>query len=127
MSPVTLFVLQIAGPGFVLMGLAMLLNSKRMKKLYVDIFDNDGLCFLFGMVLFVLGMAMVLKHNVWGNFNEVVVSIIGWGSIVKGVMFLLFPQVGKSITKSVVNAVFPVAGVLIGLLGIYLSYVAYYM
>ncbi len=127
MNPITLFVLQIAGPGFVLMGLAMLLDSKRMKKLYVDVFDNDGLCFLFGLVLFVLGMAMVLKHNVWGNFNEVVVSIIGWGSIVKGVMFLLFPKFGKNLTKAVVQSIFPVAGGGIIILGLYFSYAVYFM
>lgn len=44
------------------------------------------------VITMVAGLAIVLAHNVWsGGALPVVVTLVGWTSLIKGLIFLLLP------------------------------------
>lgn len=83
--------------------------------------------FAAAMVL-IMGLALVLGHNIWvGGFLPVVVTIFGWLILIKGLTLLLFPE---SVYMPLVKwfekgKVFNAFGVIYVVLGIYLTYLAF--
>jgi hypothetical protein len=48
--------------------------------------------FLLGVITLIAGLAMVLAHNVWsGGALRVTVTLIGWITLIKGLLFLFLP------------------------------------
>jgi hypothetical protein len=48
---------------------------------------------LAGLLHFPLGVIIVALHNVWHGF-PIVVTIIGWGLLIKSILYLVYPQHG---------------------------------
>lgn len=127
MNETTLLVSQFAGPIFIVTGLGLLLNLKYFLKISGD-FDKSPLtAMVSGMAAMVLGLAIVFKHNLWATPQEVVVSLLGWGSLVKGAAFLLAPTLIGKLTKSLLSTGYLVFGsVFVLALGGYLSWVGFF-
>jgi hypothetical protein len=54
---------------------------------------NAPVLFFVSVVTMVAGLAIVLAHNVWsGGALPVVVTLVGWISLIKGLIFLLLPS-----------------------------------
>jgi hypothetical protein len=55
---------------------------------------SPGLLWVYGMLTFASGLAVVLGHNVWSNNPAAVVSLLGWLMTIKGAALLLIPATG---------------------------------
>ena len=80
-------------------------------------------CFLLGMISFSLGLTIVLLNNVWQG-SGILVTIIGWLAVIKGIAYIFFPQ---ALRTGVSRAKAPMTGVVVLALvvGIALLYVGY--
>ena len=121
----------IIGPFYVVFGLSFLLYVKQWKKLMSDYADNHFLLFINMTVALVVGLILVNIYNVWEWSIYVVITITGWGAILKGAFYFLAPA---SWTKTTLKSTwvrsngFLYAGSLIMLVfGGWLSYAAYWM
>ena len=48
--------------------------------------------FVLGVITLGAGLAMVLAHNIWsGGALAVIVTIVGWSTLIKGLLFLFLP------------------------------------
>jgi predicted lysophospholipase L1 biosynthesis ABC-type transport system permease subunit len=83
--------------------------------------------YVVGIAVFVAGLAIVQKHNVWTGGWPVLVTIFGWFLLVAGLMQMLFPVQLAEIAVNVIRAF----GVLIGavivqlLLGAFFPYLGH--
>ncbi|HXE97217.1 MAG TPA: hypothetical protein VN642_12460, partial [Dongiaceae bacterium] len=50
-----------------------------------DMFKNAALTYMMGSVTVVFGFLIVNYHNLWGSDWTVLITIIGWLSLIKGV------------------------------------------
>lgn len=73
-----------------------MLTHKRVAVETVTALMHDApLMFVVGVMALVAGLAMVLAHNVWsGGALPVVVTLVGWGILVKSVLLLLLSPEG---------------------------------
>ncbi len=84
---------QVFGPFLIVMGIWMLFYHDNMTKIMTSI-KNSPACFhLLGVLQFLLGMIMVTQCNLWQLSLALLVTLLGWLFIVRGVMSLFFPQV----------------------------------
>ena len=106
-------------------GLGFLLSRDFYRKLRATSEASDRLTVnLSGMVHFILGMAIVTTHLLWGNLLQVLVTFTGIGFVAKGFAMIVFP--GWTLRSSPVTerslwlsgVAFVVAGLVFG----YLSY-----
>jgi phosphotransferase system glucose/maltose/N-acetylglucosamine-specific IIC component len=127
MNETTMLVSQLAGPIIVAMGLGMLLNMKYYKKLY-DVFSGSPFTVVVAaMASMLVGLLIVLDHNLWSTPQEIVVSIFGWAALVKGVLYFLAPTVLGKIGKAIVSkGLLTFAGILALALGGYMSWVGFF-
>ena len=62
--------------------------SKMLKS-----FDaSPALTYVTGMITVLLGMILVQYHNLWVKDWPVLITIVGWAAVIKGIMFIAFPH-----------------------------------
>lgn len=76
-------------------GIGFLINGDYYRKMLADILDNAAVMYLSGVFALVLGMLMVWHHNIWEKDWTVLVTLVGWISLIKGLKFLLLPKTIK--------------------------------
>lgn len=123
----TNYLAEIWGISLVIVCLALLIRQKHLKKLFPSVESDDSL-FSWGLVTLVIGIAMVLSHNIWVKDWQVVITIIGWISLIKGMSLLFFTEYTKSCVKKLENAPFLpfllFIGIFMGLIITYLGFTA---
>ena len=92
MSATTVFLGRLLGLYLVAISLGMLANRRRTLDA-LDEMARSGPWMLFsGMVATAAGLAVVLGHQLWsGGALPVVVTLMGWAALLKGVTLLLVP------------------------------------
>lgn len=85
------YLAELWGITIVVVSLALLMRLKRLEGLFTEV-KNEATMFFWGIVSLVIGIAMVLIHNVWVSDWRVVITILGWLTLVKGLDVLFLPQ-----------------------------------
>jgi hypothetical protein len=93
MSSRTTYLSRLLGCWAVLVGLAMMMHKQAMVEMMKELADSSVAMYLAGLIAIAVGLAMVLGHNVWrGGALPVVVTVMGWWSLIKGLLCLFLPQ-----------------------------------
>jgi len=92
MSPRTIFLSKLLGLYCLVVGLAMLVHSHATLDMIKTIVHDAPAMYVAGIMALAMGLAMVLGHNVWcGGVLPVVVTVIGWLALIKGLFILFLP------------------------------------
>lgn len=88
----SLFIVRILGPYFLIVALGMLLNRGFFQKMMEDFCKNNALLFLSGLFALIFGIVIVMLHNLWVSDWRVIITIFGWGGLIKGIWLIVFPN-----------------------------------
>lgn len=77
---------------FVIMGVAMLGCKNYFEKAVIEISKDNGLGLLTSIFTLILGILLVLYHNVWVYDWHVIVTVLAWLTLIKGTARLLFAE-----------------------------------
>jgi len=69
-------------------GIGLLSDQNSYAKMLDELRENTALGFLTGAFVLALGAAMVAVHNLWTGPLAVVVSVIAWWTLIKGICLL---------------------------------------
>ena len=123
MSPSTVFLARLIGLFTVLVVICLLVRGTAIIDTTVS---NAPVMLIYAVVSLALGIAMVLRHNIWsGGALTVVVTLIGWIALIKGLVLLyLLPYFGaecylKALHDPLIFYLYMAPSLLIG---IYLTY-----
>ena len=90
MSTRTIYLSKLFGLYFILVALPMMIHKQAVVNMVTGLFRDPAMMFMLGLLTLAAGMAMVLAHNIWsGGVLPVVVTILGWLTLVKGLLFLI--------------------------------------
>jgi drug/metabolite transporter (DMT)-like permease len=92
---VSIFIAKIYSAVFVVFGIALIFNANYYKKVMLDFTKNTAGLMIWGLIALVIGLAIVINHNIWEASWIVIITITGWIALLKGGMMLLLPQVYK--------------------------------
>jgi hypothetical protein len=84
-------IFQLIGLAYAAMGLGGVLNKDLYKRLMEDFAGSPALLFVTGILALVTGFVIVTFRNVWVMGWPVLITVIGWISLVKGIWIFLFP------------------------------------
>jgi hypothetical protein len=112
---------------FLIIGVAILVNREWYRQLVADFFDDRGLLYLSGALAVVTGLAIVLVHNVWVPDWRILITLLGWVAIARGIMRLTFPAFAMRSAKKMSATTTPTtfAGVGVLVLGVILTAMGY--
>ena len=92
MSPVTIYLARALGLYCILIGLGMFAFRRTILPTVEAMLQNGPLLFAVGCFTIGIGVAMVVGHNIWsGGPATVVVTIVGWLSLAKGLALAFAP------------------------------------
>lgn len=124
---VSVFLAQVMGLGFLLIGLGHLLNLGGMKKLLTEYSKSPALMYLTGFMLTVAGVVLVLHHNTWGADWTLLITILCWLVLVKGLFFVFLPNLMAKEMKSMAKQenLLMFGAILSLVMGVYLGYLGF--
>jgi hypothetical protein len=124
----TLFIARMFGLYIIIMAFILLFRRGLFQKFMEDFSKNYAVLFLTGIFTLFFGLAIVLTHNIWVMNWTVIITILGWLALIKGIWFLAFPDSISKFSHFYTKAkVFPVVHAVIALLfGIYLTYMGFF-
>lgn len=120
----SIFLAQLMGPVLFIAAIALMLRPSIVKDFLRAGQDNRAGIFFMGIVGIVLGLAIVLSHNVWDGTWRTTITIIGWIAIIKGTGRLLAPEWGFAAAQKFASnkALMKIVVAVLFVVGLYLSY-----
>ena len=88
----SILVARILALTYIAAGIAALSGKINFNKIVEDFEKSQGLTFLAGFITLIIGMLLVQYHNIWVKNWTVLITIIGWMSLLKGIMLIAFPR-----------------------------------
>ncbi|KTD50555.1 Integral membrane protein (PIN domain superfamily) [Legionella rubrilucens] len=123
----TYFLAAVIGWYLVIVSLIVLLRQRLVAGIVSDILGQRALLFFMGLVSLVIGLLLVISHNVWVMSWPVIITLIGWLTLITGILRMAFPDVSLRMgqwwqRRPVAIIVITVIYLLIGLLLLYQVY-----
>jgi len=107
--------------------LGALCSADYYHKVLDDMFENAALTYLMGFSAVIAGFLIVHYHNIWETNWTVLVTLVGWLALIKGVLIIAFPRFVQRhaglLLKSWGLKVFPYVALFMGLLFGYFGFV----
>jgi len=94
----SIFLADIIGLSLIIISLSLLLYPRNIKIMF-DSQENDKDMFFTGIISLVLGIYIILVHNVWIRDWQIIITVLGWAILVKGIFRLFLPDSVRNITK----------------------------
>lgn len=122
----SLFLAKVFGLYLTIVGSALLMNKSHYQKAAEHMLKNSGLLLITGIVTLIVGILLVLSHNIWVNDWRVIITLLAWITLIKGILRLLTPDVVASWGDALKKDRFYYSISTIALvLGLYLSYLGF--
>lgn len=122
----TLFLAQIWGPVLVAVGLGLLSSRSQYEKVYRDIANEPLAGLTFGILAMTVGLVQIRFQNSWENLAATLVTLLGWGTLLKGALFVIAPHSASYAARKWGHLkVVPISATLVLLIGAYLIWFGY--
>lgn len=89
---ISLVLAQIMGIFFVVVGISMAANSKETATAVEEMAQNKGILWMGGIIALLIGASVVVLNDSWTSGLSLLVTILGWLALIKGVFILFFPR-----------------------------------
>jgi hypothetical protein len=121
------FLAKVIGLYLLVLITAMILNMHHFSDAVMNLTNNAPLMLVTGCMTLILGLLMVVSHNIWHWDWRVLVTIVSWLVLLKGVSILYFPGYIDSLTMLYLqNAMFAhcanAIDIILGLILIYFGF-----
>jgi hypothetical protein len=120
----SLFLAKILGLLYLTVGVGILLNKDHYNKLMKECMNSAVLMYFGGALALVAGLVIVMFHNIWLSEWYVIITVIGWLALVKGIVLLVSPKSINNFAAFWVNRM-QLAGLVTLILGLVLGYYGY--
>ncbi len=123
---VSILLARLIGPLYLAAGIGLLLNRDHYREMLRSLPANSLLYYVSGFLALIFGVAILQFHNLWVTDWRVVLTLLGWLGLAKGILLLVFPQVGLRLSAWFArSSMILVAGAFALLLGNWFCYVGY--
>ena len=122
----SIFVAKVMAVIMLSVGVGAFTGNISFKNVMSSFEKSEGLTLIVGYFAVLIGMLLVEYHNIWVKDWTVLITIVGWGALIKGIMYIASPQtilgMGKGMVKNEKN--WGIFVILIGLVFGYFGFIA---
>lgn len=103
------FFAQLWGSFFVIFGLLFIITRQLGKT--IEMTDDKAFVISTGYITLIMGLVTVILHNIWVADWRIVITLLGWFSLIKGIGKIGFPeqihkQAQRFKKKQIISAIF---------------------
>lgn len=77
---------------YLAIGLGLLVKPDNFQKMVEGLDADPGDTYMWGLFVLIIGSLIVVSHNLWVASWPVIITIIGWGAVLKGFALILYPE-----------------------------------
>lgn len=119
---VSIFFARLWGSFFLIFGLLFIITRQLGRT--IEMTDDKAFVISTGYITLLMGLVTVILHNLWVADWSVVITILGWSTLIKGIMKVGFPeqihkQAQRFKKKQELSAIF------LMVLGVWLMYMSF--
>jgi uncharacterized protein YjeT (DUF2065 family) len=83
---------RLIGPLFLIVGVGIFVNPEHYRRLVAEFGASPLAIYMAGTTALLLGLLIVVFHNVWEWRWPVIITILGWLTLVKGAVRVVLPK-----------------------------------
>jgi uncharacterized membrane protein HdeD (DUF308 family) len=111
---------KIAAVIYLSVSLGRFFSRDYYRRLSDDMYKNAALTYMMGFMAVIVGFLILHNQNLWGRSWTVLITIMGWLALIKGVLIIVFPNFIQRLSKPFLTAralkIIPYVTLSIGLL-----------
>jgi len=88
----SILIAKIIGIIYFSFGIGILFNKKYYSKTFKNLLEDSTYLVLGGILAVIFGLLIIEFHNNWDENWTVIITVIGWIALFKGVFILAFPK-----------------------------------
>ena len=114
----SILIAKLLGVVYLFFGVGMLIHGDYYHKAVADLLKSSPFKMFGGVLATVFGVLLVTYHNIWdGPWWVVLITIFGWIGLLKGFMYLAFPNSLNDFLPWYTKSRMPMWGVLMLVIG----------
>ncbi|OBH98478.1 hypothetical protein [Mycobacterium sp. E2733] len=123
----TRFFSRVLGPFLIIVDVTAVARSSDMQSLLSQFEANSMWTFVTGAFILLLGLTIVAAHQSWRGAAAIIVSLLGWLIVLRGLLLVAFPKFFASLANDMIGAQgwWITACIVFALVGVYLTYVGW--
>ncbi len=124
----SIFLARVLGLYLIIGGLLYLFRRHFIQKAAEDLFQKEALVIISGVMSLILGLLLVIGHNVWEWNWTLAITLLGYLTLLKGLVRLFIPQYAdKKFFKKMIHGDNPIyIGFVCLILGLFLTYEGFF-
>jgi len=87
---ISIFFARLWGSFFIIFGLLFIVTRQLGKT--IEMTDDKAFVISTGYITLLMGLVTVILHNVWVWNWTVIITVLGWSTLIKGIMKIGFPE-----------------------------------
>lgn len=123
----SLFLAKVLGLYMLIGGLALLVNKEHFEHVVRDFTKSRVLPMFSGMLELLLGLMLVVSHNIWVSDWPVIITVVGWLALLEGLFFFFLPTQLQKMASWFKPGAYTFFGIVYVVLGLYLAYVGFFI
>lgn len=88
----SILIAKIISLAYLSVGFSVLSGRMDLNQLINEFEKSPALTYLSGIMALILGMLIIEHHNFWVADWYVLITIIGWMALIKGVLLIAYPK-----------------------------------
>ncbi|KGP64387.1 membrane protein [Legionella norrlandica] len=88
----SIFLGQAIGLYLLIVGIIMLSRATYYRELLTHLKEGSAAIVTAGSMGLIIGISLVLLHNIWVPESEILITIIAWLILIKSILWLAFPE-----------------------------------
>lgn len=124
---VSIFLAKALGLYVLIMAVMMFAKEKKVKVIVKEMCSDPAMMFLSGCMTLIVGILLVNVHNMWFSDWRILITLIAWITLIKGVIRTLFPHIAVRIINKIMKnkMTYQVISGIALLIGLILCYYGY--
>ncbi len=119
-------IVQFLGILFAGIGISVVIDKKNISAAIREITKNQGTLWMWGFLTLTIGAVFLVLNHTWTPRLPLVVTIVGWLTLIKGLYILIFPNSAVSMyEKCNKDSIFIPCGIIAFILGLVLLYLGF--
>ncbi len=88
----SIFLARLMGIVCLVLGVSMLVERKMLLGIFHELAKNRTLSYVLGALILVLGLIIVLSHNIWENGFPLVITVLGLVITIEGGAYIFMSK-----------------------------------
>ena len=118
---------KVVGIYFVVICLLVLIKRKFFQQVLQSFASSKAVIFLGSILALIIGLLLVISHNVWETNWRVIITIAGWLALIKGILLMVMPEKFMNWSAKAFKTVVPVGCIIMIIVGAYLIYIGFFV